>query len=113
MNNKTTTESGAPERNGGEKHVHILSTSANLFGICAVLITGLHVTNTHANTLLDETLLVNSLLLFTSCFFSYLSIRNGGQNGRALWYEQWADQLFLFSLFAMFVALALLTAVIL
>lgn len=108
-----TQDTPSERNNNGEKHVHILSTSANLFGICAVLITGLHVTNTHANTLLDEVLLATSFLLFTSCFFSYLSIRNGGQEVHALRYEQWADWIFMFALFAMFTALALLTAVIL
>lgn len=91
---------------------HILNTSANLFGICAVLITGLRITGTHIASLADEVLLATSFALLSSCMLSYFSIRfSGGAQSMRL--ERAADYVFLGAMFGMFCSLVLTTAVVL
>ena len=55
---------------------HILATSVNLLGFCLIIITSLHITNRSATTLLDEMTSVITLLLVSSCFCSFFSIRS-------------------------------------
>lgn len=92
------------------KTPHILGTASNLFGISAVLITGIHLSNLSVTSFFDEVVLASAFMFFASCVLSYLSIRNDRDSER---YEQWADYIFLSGLFVMFIALLLLTASIL
>ncbi len=85
--------------------IHILSTSSTLMGICAALITAIKLSDFATNTLLDETLLVTALLMFVSCFLSYLDIRSKNSNGKL---EEWADNFFLIGLILLMVSMILL-----
>ena len=93
------------EKNG-EKTPHILNTSANLFGICAVLVTGARLTNYSLDSFFDEILLGAAFIFLASCFLSYLSIRSTRDSR---WYEHLADYCFLLGLTLLFVSLAMLS----
>ena len=86
---------------------HILSTSANLMGICFVIITGLRITNRAAKTCADEICLGAAFCFLVSCFFSYLSLRSTKET--KLPWEVWADYGFLAGITGLFVAVCILT----
>lgn len=75
------------------KSPHILSTSANLFGLCFVVFTSLKVLKLNASTLIDEFTAVAMLLFITSCTTSFLSIRSKTKRGEV--YESIADYVFM------------------
>ena len=87
---------------------HILGTSANLLGFCAVLVTGLRFTNLHLTTLLDEILVVTSFFFLISCILSYLSIRSRTDLTTSR-FENLADYFFLVGLSILFVSMVLLS----
>lgn len=88
------------------KKYHILGASANLLGICFVLITGLSITNLNVKTYADEICLFASFLFLSSCLLSYLSIRR--ENSRYD-YENWADRSFMIGILSLFAAICTFT----
>lgn len=85
---------------------HILGASANLLGICFVLITGLHISNINIKTYADEICLFASFLFISSCLFSYLSIRREHSEYDL---EKWADRCFIIGIFCLFAAVCTFT----
>lgn len=86
---------------------HILNTSSNLLGFCFIIITSLKVSGKSTQTIIDETLLVSSVLFITSCLLSFLSMRSAKErNIRVL--ERIADYSFLVGLFSLFVVVLII-----
>ena len=54
---------------------HILSTSANLLGLCFIVLTSIKVSKMQDVTLIDETTALAIILFMTSCILSFLSMR--------------------------------------
>ncbi len=86
---------------------HILTTSANLLGICFFIITGIHITDNNENIEIMRSMAAISLLLLLSIFLSYLSIRSQ-LSRRAITYERVADYLFLGSVVLLFITIIVL-----
>ena len=84
----------------------ILNTSANLLGICFVVLTGLRISNIAQAKEINIFVLVAAFVFMSSCFLSYLAIRN---ERNSVVIEHVADYLFLAGLLALFVAVAKLT----
>jgi hypothetical protein len=77
---------------------HILSTSAQLVGVCLTvisLIKALHIAQ--AGVLLDKILAVNALLFTISAVLSYASMRDATSDKL----EKYADQVFMLGLLAL------------
>lgn len=70
---------------------HILITASTMIGVCLTVITIFKVTNFHLKTYADELLGIDTLLFISSCFLSYISIRQG--NNKKI--ELIADNLFI------------------
>ena len=85
---------------------HILGASANLLGICFVLITGLRISNLSVKTYADEICLLASFLFLSSCLFSYLSIR---RENSPYDFENLADRCFMIGIFSLFAAICTFT----
>ncbi|MDZ8055473.1 MAG: hypothetical protein RMX68_000735 [Aulosira sp. ZfuVER01] len=84
---------------------HILPTASTMIGVCITVITFLRTINFQMNTYADDILGVDTLIFITSCFLSYISIRNN--NNRK--FELIADNLFLVGMSIMvFVGLLIL-----
>lgn len=62
-----------------------------MIGVCLTVITIFKVTNFHLKTYADELLGIDTLLFISSCFLSYISIRQG--NNKKI--ELIADNLFI------------------
>jgi len=75
---------------------HILPTSANLLGLCFVILSFIRVLKLGNETIIDELVAVAIVLFFTSSFFSYVSMRS---NRWAESCEKIADTIFLIGLF--------------
>jgi len=75
---------------------HILPTSANLLGLCFVILSFIRVLKLGNETIIDELVTVAIVLFFTSSFFSYVSMRS---NRWAESCERIADTIFLIGLF--------------
>lgn len=67
-----------------EKAPHILNASSNLVGFCFVVLTSLKIFSKHEKNFLDETTLIVLVLFMSSCFFSFMSMRNSGKTGDTL-----------------------------
>lgn len=82
------------DSNNNKKSVshHILPTSANLLGICFVILSIIKVTKTGAETLLDEMLAAAVVIFLTSSVLSYASMRSVRSSEQ---YEKFADIVFL------------------
>jgi hypothetical protein len=75
---------------------HILPTSANLLGLCFVILSFIRVLKLGNETIIDELVAVAIVLFFTSSFFSYVSMRS---DRWAELCEKIADSIFLIGLF--------------
>jgi hypothetical protein len=75
------------------KASHILNTSANLLGLCFVVLTSLKLQNVGEKTLIDELTAVAILIFMASCILSFLSIRS--PTDRSERYEIIADKIFI------------------
>jgi len=75
---------------------HILPTSANLLGLCFVILTFIKVLKLGNETIIDELVAVAIALFFVSSFFSYVSMRS---NRWMELCERIADTIFLIGLF--------------
>jgi O-antigen ligase len=87
------------------KAPHILSASANLLGICFLLLTSLKFFGKANETILDEITFIAIVLYMSSCLLSFLSIRkpNGGK------LEKIADLIFMAGLAVLFITATLFT----
>lgn len=103
-----TTQDDKPQSGyqAGKTH-HILGTSANLMGICFVIITGIKLTDKAAQTYADDICLLAALLFLASCLLSYLSIRNMDRSSE--WLERWADHGFILGIGFLFAAICSIT----
>ena len=78
---------------------HILNAASNLLGIALVIIAGLNVSHAARNGIADEIAWVAAICLGTSCFLSYLALRDETVRNRRA--EKWADRVFLLGLLAL------------
>ncbi|KQN35885.1 hypothetical protein ASE92_07010 [Pedobacter sp. Leaf41] len=85
---------------------HILSTSANLLGICFVVLTSLKKLNLADDSIIDEFAVVAVMLFMTSCILSFVSMRRERQESQNL--EKVADFVFLTGLVVLSVATILI-----
>jgi hypothetical protein len=89
-----------------ERTSHILNAASNLLGIALVIIAGLNVSHAARNSIADEIAWGAALCLATSCFLSYISLRDDvSRRGNA---EKWADRIFLLGLLALISAIVVL-----
>ncbi len=86
---------------------HILNTSANLLGLCLIVITSFHVTNNSAASIIDELTSVVAVMLVVSCTCSFLSIRTKRPT-RGYRLENIADYLFIASLAGILIIILLI-----
>ncbi len=89
------------------KSPHILNTSANLLGLCFIVLTSLKIQNAREGTLIDEFTAVALMLFMTSCILSFLSIRSTTQ--RSDYYENIADKIFIGGLLMLSIIALLVT----
>jgi hypothetical protein len=84
-----------------KRESHIIAASANLLGICFVIITGLKLTGVSGGTAADELCIGASVGFMVSCISAYLSLRTTRD---MRWLETVADFSFLISMLSLFVA---------
>jgi predicted membrane channel-forming protein YqfA (hemolysin III family) len=75
---------------------HILPTSANLLGLCFVILSFIKLSKTGHETIIDEIVTAAIVLFFISSFFSYVSMRSERLSQLC---EKIADSIFLIGLF--------------
>ncbi|TDG35992.1 hypothetical protein EZJ43_09900 [Pedobacter changchengzhani] len=85
---------------------HILTTSANLLGICFIVLTSLKKLNLSDNSLIDEFAVVAIIIFMTSCILSFISMRRTRLKSQQL--EKFADIIFLSGLVVLFTATLLI-----
>ncbi|MGM9479416.1 hypothetical protein ACS5PU_23540 [Pedobacter sp. GSP4] len=85
---------------------HILSTSANLLGICFIVLTSLKKLNLTDGSLIDEFAVAAVMFFMTSCILSFISMRKGNSVSQRL--EKTADFIFLSGLVVLFIATILI-----
>ncbi len=85
----------------------ILNTSANLLGICFVVITGLNVSSLADHTYMDEIAGIASIFFVISAIFSYIFIRKASASNAFLF--RIADILFILGICILSLAIILLT----
>lgn len=81
---------------------HILSTSANLLGLCFVVLTSIRILKLQQETWIDDLTVIAIFFFMSSCLLSFLSIRKSSK--RADFYEKVAEYIFLFGLLTLFVS---------
>ncbi len=86
--------------NTNNKAPHILSTSANLLGLCFIVITSLKALKLTEITIIDELTSVAIIMFMASCTLSFFSIRKTSKP--SILYERIADIVFLIGLFFLF-----------
>ncbi|QIL38379.1 hypothetical protein G7074_03245 [Pedobacter sp. HDW13] len=85
---------------------HILSTSANLLGICFIVLTSLKKLNLADSSIIDEFAVAAVIFFMTSCILSFISMRKGDAVSQRL--EKSADFIFLSGLVVLFIATILI-----
>jgi E3 ubiquitin-protein ligase DOA10 len=80
---------------------HILNTSANLMGLCFIILTSIELLKIKTTTYLDEIVLLAIILFMTSSIVSFLSMKTRGKV--SLRFENIADYVFLGGLIVLFV----------
>lgn len=86
---------------------HILNTSANLLGLCFIVLTSIKVSKMEDVTLIDETTALAILLFMTSCILSFISM--GKSMGKSQRLEKVADIIFLSGLVVLFLTTMMIT----
>ena len=96
------------EKNNPERRTsHILNTSANLLGICFLVITTLTKFNMRDGSLIDEVTAVAILVFMSSCIISFIAMKQSAYaEVRRL--ENVADYIFLFGLVLLFISACLI-----
>jgi ABC-type multidrug transport system permease subunit len=90
-----------------ENSPHILNTSANLLGICFLMLTSLQVLKLKGGTVIDGVLAFAILMFMCSCILSFLSMTRKKIVHKN--YELIAEYIFLGGLFSLFVTTMLIT----
>lgn len=90
-----------------EEAPHILNTSANLLGICFLVLTSIQVLNLAEKTVIDSIIAFSIFMFMTSCLLSFLSMRHIRTYSKR--FELVADYIFLGGLFSLFITTMLLT----
>ncbi len=90
-----------------DKAPHILNTSANLLGICFLVLTSLKVLKLNETTFIDECTAVATILFMAASMMSFLSIRSVTK--RSAHYENIADIIFLSGLACLFITIMMVT----
>jgi len=85
---------------------HILSTSANLLGICFIVLTSLKKLNLADSSIIDEFAVAAVIFFMTSCILSFISMRKDDAVSQRL--EKSADFIFLSGLVVLFIATILI-----
>ena len=93
------------ERN--DKSPHILNTSANLLGLCFIVLTSRNLLDIKNRTIIDEITAGAILFFMTSCILSFISMRN--KKILSDTYEKIADIIFFAGLFLLFLTAVLIT----
>lgn len=88
---------------------HILNTSANLLGLCFIVLTALKIQDMREATLIDEFTLVSILCFMLSCIFSFISLKTT-KTKLSQHLESIADNIFFIGLLTMFVTTWLATS---
>lgn len=83
-----------------DKSPHILNTSANLLGLCFIVLTSLKIGKTREASVIDEITAIAILIFMVSSILSFLSIRSSAP--RSPLYEKAADIVFLTGLLLLF-----------
>jgi E3 ubiquitin-protein ligase DOA10 len=71
---------------------HILNTSANLMGLCFIILTSIELLKIKTTTYLDEIVLLAIILFMTSSIVSFLSMKTTGKI--SIRFENVADYVF-------------------
>lgn len=87
---------------------HILNTSANLLGLCFIVLTSIKVSKMGDVSIIDETTAVAIVLFMTSCIFSFLAMRKDTESANSR-LEKLADVLFLSGLIVLFLTTMIIT----
>lgn len=87
---------------------HILNTSANLLGLCFIVLTSIKVSKMEERSVIDESTAVAIVLFMSSCILSFLAMRQkaGSKNHQ---FERIADILFLSGLIVLFLTTMIVT----
>lgn len=85
---------------------HILSTSANLLGICFIVLTSLKKLALTDGSIIDEFAVAAVMFFMTSCILSFISMRRERNASQKL--EKVADFVFLSGLVILFIATILI-----
>ncbi|TBO39570.1 hypothetical protein [Pedobacter kyonggii] len=85
---------------------HILSTSANLLGICFIVLTSLKKLALTDGSIIDEFAVAAVMFFMTSCILSFISMRRQKTASQRL--EKVADFVFLSGLLVLFIATILI-----
>lgn len=91
----------------GEKSSHILSVSANLLGLCIIVLTSIKAMDIGSKTYLDELTAISVAMFMFSCVFSFMSIWRYSKDSER--YEKIAEIIFMLGLFSLFATTMLLT----
>ena len=89
------------------KAPHILNTSANLLGICFLVLTSLKVFKLNGTTFIDECTSVATIMFMMSSILSFLALRSNSKKGDH--YETVADYIFLAGLSCLFITIMMVT----
>lgn len=89
------------------KAPHILNSSANLLGICFLVLTSLKVLKLNDTTFIDECTSIAAILFMSSSILSFLSIRSTSKKSTS--YENIADIIFLSGLICLFITIMMVT----
>jgi len=87
---------------------HILNTSANLLGLCFIVLTSIKVSKMGDVSVIDETTAIAIVLFMSSCIFSFLAMRKDSESSNNH-LEKLADILFLSGLIVLFLTTMIVT----
>jgi hypothetical protein len=87
---------------------HILNTSANLLGLCFIVLTSIKVSKMEHVTIIDETTALAIVLFMSSCILSFLAMKKGRESKEHR-FEKVADILFLSGLVVLFLTTMIVT----
>jgi hypothetical protein len=93
--------------NDNNKSPHILNTSAQLLGLCFIVLTAFRIQKLHEASFIDEMTAAAALLFMVSSILSFLSIRSNSEGEDR--FERIADVIFLLGLGVMFLVIVLVT----
>lgn len=85
---------------------HILNTSANLLGLCFIVLTSVKISNLKESSFIDEGAALAIVIFMSSCLFSFLAMRN--DTAQSVKLERLADVLFLAGLIVLFITTMLI-----